>query len=290
MVPPPSGTTPTPPAPAERSLQARRELAELVSRHIHCGFWEAPAATDGSPADLARATEEMCHRLFELVEAADGERILDVGCGMGGTLASLNDNLQGLSLVGVNIDGRELAWARRRMVPRAGNEVAFVEADGCATPLADGAFDLVMAIESILLFPSRARFFREAQRLVRRGGRLLVVDFVPRPSLRRWLAAWDLSLGRIFSLLYPQTNLRCSLDDYRRLAAANGFALERVRDWTSHTLPSYAAVRRVQRELGATGFKVRLLMLGNAVTEKLSRRGLVRYMALVFRDLRQVPG
>ena len=39
---------------------------------------------------------------------ADGQHILDVGCGFGGTVASLNENFSRVHLLGVNIDERQL--------------------------------------------------------------------------------------------------------------------------------------------------------------------------------------
>jgi cyclopropane fatty-acyl-phospholipid synthase-like methyltransferase len=267
-----------------------QEILELVNRHLHCGFWESPQVAEGSPEDLARATEEMCRRFLQLAKIADGQKVLDVGCGTGGTLASVNDRFTSVSLVGVNISLPQLATARRRIVPRPGNTVGLIAADGCALPLDSGAFDRVMAVESTPFF-SRARFFAEVKRVLRPGGRLLVVDFLPEKILRPLLAVWDHSVGRLLSRHFAQTNLRFSVEGYGRLAAAHGFELESCQDWTLHTLPSYPTIRRVVlRDLGRTDLRTRLSLLGSAATEQLSRRGLVRYRLLLFRDQRGSAG
>jgi len=261
----------------------------LITQHLHCGFWEKPTLATGSPADLARASEEMCYRFFQMAKVDDGQQILDVGCGYGGTLRSLNEHFEGLSLVGLNISLPQLAEANRRIVPRKGNTVELVAGNGCTLPLGDGGFDRVMAVESVVFF-SRSRFFCEAKRVLRPGGRLLVVDFLPAIVLRPFLVAWDFSVGKLLSHSFHQTNLRFSLAGYRRLAAAHGFELESCRDWTPHTLPSYSTMRRVVlKDLGRTDLRTRVALLGNIVTERLSRLGLVRYMVLLFRDLREVP-
>jgi ubiquinone/menaquinone biosynthesis C-methylase UbiE len=270
-------------------LPDRQQLLEQWTRHLHCGFWEEPAPADGAVQDLAPAAEEMCRRLFRAAAVTDGMRILDVGCGTGGTLAALDAAFADVSLVGLNIDARELAAARRRLRARRGGEVELVEGDACAMPLPDGSFDLVLAIESILLFPSRRRFFAEVRRVLRLGGSLLVVDFLPAAALRAVLAAWDVSLGKLCGLIVPQPNLRISLAAYGRLAAATGFRLHSAEDWTRQTLPSYAAARRVLRRLNGNGVRATGLLLGNAVTEGLSRAGLLRYQVLSFRDLREAP-
>ena len=267
----------------------RQQLLEQWTRHLHCGYWQEPERVDGTVQELAPAAEEMCRRLFQAAAVADGMRILDAGCGTGGTLAALDAAFDDLSLVGVNIDPRELAAARRRLRARRGGEIELIEGDACAMPLPDGGFDLVLAVESILLFPSRRRFFGEARRVLRPGGSLLVVDFLPAAPLRALLAAWDVSLGKLCSLIVPQPDLRISLVAYRRLAAATGFRLQSAEDWTRQTLPSYAAARRVLRRLNGNGLKASGLLLGNAVTEGLSRAGLLRYQVLSFRDLREAP-
>jgi ubiquinone/menaquinone biosynthesis C-methylase UbiE len=271
------------------SPDGRPPLADQT-RHLHCGYWEAPARADRADEEFALATEEMCRRLFRAAAVADGMRILDAGCGTGGTLEALDDAFGSLSLTGLNIDPRELAAARRRLRGRGrpGGDVELIEGDACAMPLPDGGFDLVLAIESILLFPSRRRFLSEARRVLRPGGRLLVVDFVPALALRAWLAAWGGSLGRLRGPRGPRTDVRISLPAYRRLAAATGFRLESAADWTRQTLPSYRAGRRIVRRLAGRGFNARGL-LSNTLTEWLSRAGLLRYQVLLFQDLREPP-
>jgi ubiquinone/menaquinone biosynthesis C-methylase UbiE len=268
--------------------EARRRLLELVGRHVHCGYWQTPEAADGSPEDMARAGDEMCRRLIALAEVADGERVIDIGCGRGGTLEALNSSFGNLALTGVNIDPRELLAARRWLSAGRGNSIELVQADGCAVPRDAGACDLVLAVESIMYMRSRQAFLREAHRLLRPGGRLLVVDFLAAPALRPWLSLFDCTLGRLLALIYPRTDLRGSVEEYRLLAAATGFELERAEDWTRQTLPGYAATRRVIRLLGGGSIVARLLALDNVVIERLSRRGLLRYTALRFHDLRQV--
>jgi hypothetical protein len=55
--------------------------------------------------------------------------------------------------VGVNLSLPQLVWAGPRVVPKGFNAVRLVVADSCS-PLGEDAFDLVLAVESILLFPS----------------------------------------------------------------------------------------------------------------------------------------
>jgi ubiquinone/menaquinone biosynthesis C-methylase UbiE len=255
-------------------------------RHLHCGFWEAPAGADAAGHDLAAAGEEMCRHLFAAAEIAPGMRILDAGCGTGGTCAALDAAFDGLSLTGVNIDVRELALARRRLRTSRASAVEWIEGDACAMPLPDGDFDLVLAVETIMFFRSRRRFFAEARRVLRPGGALLVVDFLPAAPLRAALAVWDRTLGRLCALIYPQTNLRGSVAAYRRIAAATGFRLVRALDWTRHTLPTYPAARRILRRINGAGFRASAIQVANAATEGLCRAGLLRYQVLLFRDTR----
>ena len=49
--------------------------------------------------------------MCDVAEIRDGMRIIDVGCGFGGTIASLNERFSELELVGVNIDSRQLERA-----------------------------------------------------------------------------------------------------------------------------------------------------------------------------------
>ncbi|WP_017717588.1 class I SAM-dependent methyltransferase [Kamptonema formosum] len=249
-------------------------------RHAHWGYWDYPAVADGTVADFASAAERLCRRVCDAGGAGDGQRILDCGCGFGGTIASLNERFSSVGLVGVNIDPRQIARAREQVKPRTGNQIEFVEADACQLPFEDGSFDLVLAVECIFHFPSRERFFQEARRVLRKGGRLALCDFVP---VRAFLPL--MKFGSQFATAsvirtYGDVIGYCTLADYRNLGKGAGFLPLWEEDITGNTLPTYPLIRRLYREAGEIEMdKV------TAGQEWLSRFGLSRYMILSF----QVP-
>jgi len=109
--------------------------------------------------------------------------VLDVGCGIGGTACHLASHT-GARFVGVNPNDAQIALARE-LARASGMEgrVAFERGSASELPCDDASFDVVLFFESPCHFPDRARFFREARRVLRPGGRLAGED---------WLAAEDL--------------------------------------------------------------------------------------------------
>src|SRR5262249_32810414 len=112
-------------------------------RHVHWGYWPDPLAADGSVADFADAAERLARHLCDAARVNDGSRVLDCGCGFGGTIASMNERFTQLSLVGLNVDARQLARARTEVRPTVSNRINFVRGDGCQLPFADASFDAV---------------------------------------------------------------------------------------------------------------------------------------------------
>jgi cyclopropane fatty-acyl-phospholipid synthase-like methyltransferase len=147
----------------EKFNQGDPEMLELFGRHLHYGYWEDPTLADGSEADFVRAAENLCQRIFNVAGVKEGLRILDVGCGFGGTIASINERYNGVELVGLNIDRRQLERAKQQVQARSGNSIEFVEGNACELPFADRSFDVVLAVECIFHFPSRLEFMQEAR-------------------------------------------------------------------------------------------------------------------------------
>lgn len=267
----------------ESFAAGNEDSLRAFGHHVHWGYWDDPAAVDGSSDDFRRAAEEMTRRICDMAGIGDGQRVLDVGCGFGGTLASLDERFHGMSLVGLNYDGRQLARAREQVRPRAGNELRWVEGDACDMPLEDGSFDVVVAIESACHFASRECFFREARRLLRPEGRMVVSDFVVAGIAKPATAAWDLLFGRWFARVYGEHRMSFTAGDYRRLARATGFAPVEERDVTRHTLPSYPHTRRLMSSFARPRLETATNNWINWNMEVYSQLGLLRYVLLSFR-------
>ena len=257
--------------------------SELVqafgTRHVHWGYYDEPGAADDSTTGLAAAAEALTARLVGMAGMRDGLSVLDAGCGFGGTTAYLNERYSGAELTGLNIDPRQLERARERVRPQRGNSVSFFEGDACAMPLPDRHFDIVLAVECIFHFPGRRRFFSEARRVLKTGGRLVLSDFVPHgPSLPRLSVDLVRRAGRI-GAFYGQFNWfpPCTLAGYRWLARATGLRLVGHEDITRNTLPTYPAFLRILRGIGHED-----AVTATEYIAEISRRGWVRYMELAF--------
>lgn len=210
------------------------------ARHVHWGYWPEPQRATGSADDYAAAAERLCRLVCDAAEVSDGMRILDVGCGLGGTLASLNERFADLDLIGVNIDPRQLERAADTVKPQHGNRIRFALADACRLDFPPGSFDVVLAVECIFHFDRRSDFFSGAARALKPGGRIALSDFVPPREALPALTEHDPGKDEATRVTYGKVNVLCPLEEYRELADRAGLTLTHHRDITAGTIPTYA--------------------------------------------------
>ncbi|MEP6814469.1 MAG: methyltransferase domain-containing protein [Marmoricola sp.] len=153
-----------------RGLDPYAFLAVLGKRVIHPG---GRASTD---------------RLLEWAGVQPGERVLDVGCGVGTTAIRLARE-HGAEVVAADIAPlmRERAEASVSAA-RVSGQVSVQEADILDLPYPDGSFDVVVA-EAVTMFVNRTRATAELARVCRPGGRVLATEFFwlrsPTPEARQ---------------------------------------------------------------------------------------------------------
>jgi MPBQ/MSBQ methyltransferase len=210
-----------------------------VGRHVHLGHWDAPpdpAAQDA--ADFARAQARLDAIVLGLARLGDGQRVLDAGCGFGGTLQAINERCTGVRLLGLNVDERQLQICRQ-IAPRAGNRLDWALGDACRLPVAGESVDRALCVEAMFHFSSRREFFREAARALRPGGVLACSDIVASGAARRLRAPGACGEAALREAYGPWPDLWGEDADHAALAAAAGLRCSELRDATRETLPSH---------------------------------------------------
>jgi phthiocerol/phenolphthiocerol synthesis type-I polyketide synthase E len=147
---------------------------------------------------------------FELIGGTDlrGRRVLDVGCGRGGTVALMAERFEA-EATGVDLAPEAVAFCRKTHRRAARFEVGDAE----HLPFDDCAFNVVTNIESSHTYPNLRAFFAEVRRVLVSGGRFLYTDLLP---VQRWMEVRAL-LGQLgFNVAndrYITRNVLASCDD-----------------------------------------------------------------------------
>lgn len=163
-------------------------------------------------------------RALVLAGLGGGDRVLDVACGDGETLRLLRE--RGATAVGVDLEPRA--------VERCGGRA--VVADAHALPLPDGGFDGVLLECSLSTFADPRQALREAARVLRPDGVLVLTDVV----LDREAAAPE-----VVEAVDRLTSAR-TVEGYLDLLAEAGFVVTKSEDRADD---ARLLVRRVRRRL-----------------------------------------
>jgi ubiquinone/menaquinone biosynthesis C-methylase UbiE len=115
---------------------------------------------------LVQQAEHWRHRLIrDGTELEPGTRLIEVGTGVGAVLAVLGQEFPGVELYGVDIEQKQLDFARRNL-ERAGIEATLRQADALALPFPDESFDHVWMMWFLEHVADPIAALREAERVL----------------------------------------------------------------------------------------------------------------------------
>lgn len=238
---------------------------DLWGEHVHHGLWTTGRETPDE------AVVALAEHVADGARVTAGDRVVDIGCGYGGTARRLA--ARGAHVVGVTITPEQAAHARTQGSDPA--NPCYLVRDWLHNGLPEASFDAAIAIESTEHMADKARCFAEAARVLRDGGRLVVCAWLARDEAGPWETRWLLEPicreGRLPGL--------GSEPEYRRLLADAGFRLERVEDVSARVRRTWTICARRLAGAVARDARYRRALRDPALADRVFARTLLRIWA-----------
>jgi cyclopropane fatty-acyl-phospholipid synthase-like methyltransferase len=195
---------------------------------MHAGFW------DSSTKSLTEALAKENEILADIANISPGEYVLDAGCGYGGSVLWLAKHRQAKA-VGITLCANQVKIASEQASKRPFVYAPeFLVMDYMQTTFPSASFDVVWAIESVCHAKNKRDFVKEAWRILKPGGRLILADgfhikndytVKEQKILAKAVSGWAVSS------MESQPNFESYL-------TAQGFKHQKVIDATPKVLPS----------------------------------------------------
>ncbi len=211
-------------------------LEKLWGEHIHLGYYSKSSRAK----DFKQAKIDFVHHLVRwsgLDKLPKGSRIIDIGCGIGGSSRILARDY-GFDVIGITISSEQV----KRATQLTPNDLScsFQVMDALDLKFQDGSFDGVWSVEAGAHILDKQLYADEMLRVLRPGGYIAVADWNKRHDKRS-------SLGLIESLIMKQLLDQWSHPEF---ASINSFANNLLNsrfcgpnvecdDWSEFTIPSW---------------------------------------------------
>ena len=185
----------------QTEIHYRKHWKLKTVQALHYGLWNK------GTKNFSEALINTNKRIIDLGEIKSNHKILDAGCGIGGTANYISKNTKA-NITGISLNQSQLDFASN--YSRKHNlKTTFRYSDFCDTPFIEDEFDIVYAIESMCHAKDKKDFLNETFRILKPGGKLIILDyFKPQPLnsknqnlLNKWLHKWaidDIDVNKDF--------------------------------------------------------------------------------------------
>lgn len=232
------------PGISSRVIRRHYNLSTLFYRllwgpHIHHGLWEKEESSRTAQLQLTET-------LADLAGVQPGDRVYDIGCGMGGSSIHLARTRQ-CRVTGVTLSPVQRWWAATSArLRRLGDRTDFLCADAEAVELPLAAADVVWSIECTEHLFDKPQFFRRVGDWLRPGGRVAICVWLEGHEVddpARKQEVFDVCEG----FFCPSLG---SMDDYRGWMADAGLEVDTAEDWTPRVLRTWEICEQRVRRTG----------------------------------------
>ncbi len=213
-----------------------RLLENLWGEHIHLGFYEKPRIKK----DFRKAKVDFVHELVQwsgLNQLPKGSRILDVGCGIGGSSRILSNDY-GFNVVGISISQEQIKRANELTINQ--DSCRFEVMNALDLKFEKGSFDGVWSVEAGPHIVDKQKFADEMLRVLRPGGVLAIADWNQRDSKKHPYSFLEKFI--INQLLIQWTHPEfSSIEGFKNNLLNSPYCGSSVKasDWTKYTIQSW---------------------------------------------------
>ncbi|MFM8966423.1 MAG: methyltransferase domain-containing protein [Vulcanococcus sp.] len=237
-------------------------LERLWGEHVHLGHYGSPPAA----RDFRQAKEAFVHELVRwsgLDQLPRGSRVLDVGCGIGGSARILARDY-GFDVLGISISPGQIQ--RAQDLTPSDLSCRFAVMDALDLQLPSESFDAVWSVEAGPHMPDKQLYADELLRVLKPHGLLAVADWNRRdPSVKplNRLERWVMH-QLLVQWAHPEF---ASIPGFRNNLEASRWAqgLEvSTGDWSAETLPSWidSILEGVRRPAAVLGLGPKAVLMG----------------------------
>ena len=215
--------------------------------HIHLGYYTDEDMAKGAGTLLGCKVKDFIEAKFDFVDKMlewsecppEPARVLDVGCGIGGTSRHLAKRLGPNSKVqGITLSPNQVKRATELAAEQGVDNASFQVMNALAMDFPDNTFDLVWACESGEHMPDKKKYVEEMIRVLKPGGTIVIATWCQRETPPEFTPQEEANLKFLYEeWAHPYF---VSIEEYVRLMEGTGkMATVGSANWVKETIRSW---------------------------------------------------